>query len=330
MRTRNTIDFKDFVMDQIRHRYAPVGKISDDNKFIYNIFDNEIYYEDLVLLNDNLKLLKGEDEAYSNYYPTFIKTKTAWKILKKGLPESLKDIKKVRSPKIKKLAKTIQSKKIKLAVVGYGGAMSNILYNLGLVSDQHRTPLFEKLLIIEPEKWSLTNIFRIAKPLMHKGFSRFENVDGDNTVYKIQTFDVEEKLVDEEIELRAEYLNKEEALKLKEEGYIFIGAPDFKTREMLQEIGATFIMTGHANNNIRITKNPILNGGAIVETYGTIDIGVLISNFWLATFALLDIFANQDVQSLPDDTELYKFNFDEYFSAEECKKLKESFKEELN
>jgi hypothetical protein len=321
--------FKDYLMEQIRHRYSRVGMISDDNAFIHQIFDEDVQFKDFVFLNENLKLLKGDIGEYNKYLPTYLTTETFWKIMKKGLPESLKRIKKISQPKVKKLIDTIFGKKLKLCVVGYGGAMSNILYNFSIIAEQHRAPLFEEIVAYEPEKWAFTNILRIGKPILHKGFSRFENLTGDNTVFKLKTIDVEERIVNDFLESRIEYLDQESAKELRDQGYIFIGAPDLKTRKVLHEIGAQFLMIGHANDQIRITKNPVLGNGLVQETYGSIDIGILLMNFWFATFHLLDIFANQDIKDITDDTELFKFKFLENFSDQECAEIKKEFEEEL-
>ena len=322
--------FRDYLEDQIRHRYSEKGLISDDNEFLFHLFDEDYYYEsDKVFLNENLRLLKGDNINYNEYIPKYMYTKTFWKIMSKGLPESLNNIKSIRNKKLETIVKKVSKKGIKLCSVGYGGASTNILFNLYLINNIHKTPLFEELKIYEPDNWALSNIFRIGKPILHQAFSRFTNISGNDTIYKIQTLNLEKDLVKNKLEARASYLTEEEALKLEEEGFIFIGAPDFKTREMLERIGATFIMTGHANNSVRLTKNPVLSGGAIIETYGSIDIGVLLMNFWMATFNLLDALANKEIHKLENDTEIFKTDFNTAYTEKEIEIFKKGFTKEL-
>ena len=324
------IYFRDYLMDQIRHRYSEKGLISDDNEFLYNLFNEDYYYENgKIFLNENLKLLKGDNINYNEYIPSYIYTKTFWKVMSKGLPESLKDIKGIKSKKLETVVKKVSKKGIKLCSVGYGGASTNILFNLYLINNIHKTPLFEELRIYEPDNWALSNIFRIGKPILHQAFSRFTNISGNDTIFKIQTLGLEKDLVKNRLEAKALYLTEKEALKLKDEGFIFIGAPDFRTRKILEKIGATFIMTGHANNSVRLTKNPVLSGGAIIETYGSIDVGVLLMNFWLATFNLLDALANKEIHKLENDTELFKIDFNTAYTEKEIENFKKGFTKEL-
>jgi len=323
--------FKEYLMEQIRHRYAPVGKISDDNEIIANLFNDEFdVEEDVSVLNENINLLIPELLGdYQSSHPKYLETKNFWKVMKKSLPESLEKIKKIKSREIESLIKKINKKHLKLCFVGFGGANSNLLYNMGLISRVNNKSIVDEIYVIEPENWAFTNILRVGKPVLDKARSRFSNLAESESFQKIETIDETEKSVSSDYFLtEVDYLTKEKILSLKEEGYIFIGAPDFSTRNLLQECDADFLMIGHSGNSIRITKNPTING-AVVETYGSIDIGILLMNLWAATFNLLDILANQNVEEIVEGTELFSFDFDSNFSEEDCIKIKKKYKKEL-
>jgi hypothetical protein len=87
-------------------------------------------------------------------------------------------------------------------------------------------------------------------------------------------------------------------------------------------------MVGHSGNSVRITKNPIIGVG-VEETYGTIDVPVLLCNLWAATYMLIKTL-NEGfgyINELPEDHELYHFNFNNVSDTKK-NRIKKLFKEE--
>ncbi|NPA45037.1 MAG: hypothetical protein GXO49_05850, partial [Chlorobi bacterium] len=196
---------------------------------------------------------------------------------------------------------------------------------------------FQNLFIFENDILETTNIFRIGKPLVNKSISRFEKYKLNSLKYqtnseflkvlpKIYTFN-EESQLSKKNHLIKKYFTINDAKEILEnyENVIFIGAPDFETRQALYEMNAPFLMVGHSNNTISITKCPKIEG-LITETYGSIDIPVLIMNLWGASYKLIELFTNENINSIEPDTNLFRFNFDS-LTDEEKNNLKEKFKE---
>jgi hypothetical protein len=225
---------------------------------------------------------------------------------------------------LKKNFKTLKDNELDVVFIGYGGAVSNILYNLSILSDTFTIDeIFYSGKIYEKDNWALTNILRISKPLMYKSFSKYSGVT--SRVSKLLTLDIEKKLFGD-LEINLNYLDEENVKSILKEdpNTIFIGAPDFKTRKILAESGAHFIMVGHNNNTISIKKNPTIHE-TMIETYGTIDVPVLLLNLWAATYKLIDLLADPDqVFKANDNTEFFSFNFDD-LNDDQVKSLKEGF-----
>jgi len=323
------IKFQEFLKEAIRHRYATKSLLSNDNDFLTEAFDINVNLENKVIFNPNIVPLLGGD--YNSFQiPEYIGSKGFWKTMEvMGIEKGILKEESFKSKNLKDLIKKVNNKKLKVCFIGYGGMSTNVLYNLNIINLATNMPIFNDVQIFENDNWALTNLFRIGKPMIHKTFSRFEeDFFEDESCPKIFTIDDEKRVAENFFEVNKKYLEENEARKMIEEGYLFIGAPDFKTRKMLQEIGANFIMIGHSGNGVRITKNPIIQSGAVTETYGSIDISTLLMNLWGATFKLLPILAKKDIEEIEDDEELFKFNFDD-INQNEIKEIREMFNEEL-
>ncbi len=333
------IYLKDEIMEYIRQKYAPISKIGADNEIIHKIFDyvNEDEAKELVekagpVFNPNLLILQEEFNELAKYKYQFTSPllltdylmSNGMKEVAKyaGLNWAVKELP-YASKELKKKFKMMKDQQIDLVVIGYGGAMSNILWNLTvlLLTFSELDP-FNSIRLYEKDELSFTNILRFGKPIVHKAFSQFELQD--EVLPKHFITDLEYHLAPE-FEKTQEFLNKETAEKLMEElnNPVFIGAPDFETRKFLQEIGAKFFFIGHGDNEVSITHQPDIHF-AVQETYGTIDIPVLLTNLWLATYKLIDILSEEKDYEVNE--EIWKFNFDSLTSTQ-LKNIQESFKE---
>jgi len=338
----NRMHFKDYMREQLRHRFAPTSKLGVDNDIIINIMDSSSndpeWVENLIenkggLFNPNLKLLNiglNEIDPYNilaEKYPPFV--------LKKGFASFMQE---AGIPKgyysnyfggksLKTKWKKLQNKNLNVVVIGYGGAMSNILFNLSLLADAFdHSVIFDSISIVEPDNWSLTNIMRVSKPIMHRAFSRYQLTT--DTLKKLMIIDKEIEL-GEEGELIDGYLDADliDQILEKNPDTIFIGAPNFETRKTLEEKGAHFIMIGHSGNRIRMTKNPVIHAG-VEETYGTIDVPVLLCNLWVATYKLVELLQDPDaIRAAEPDHEFFEYDFDEV-APEKVELIKKDFMEE--
>jgi len=344
--------FVEYLQEEIRHRFSEKSELGSDNVFIHRIFDldsndpdevKKVLQKNGIVFNPNLAFLNpgiadvcnqdlSSDELYPSYLLTdgFTNYMTGAGISKtyfKDLPFAssvLKNYFKASG------SKSIPAKDLEIVMIGFGGAMSNILWNLTILQDVFDArPLFKNLSIYEKDNWALTNIFRVGKQVMHKAFSRFQT--RGNVVSKLDTIDKEFDLSDSTTLVR-DYLSKDEIDKIIENNpdTIFIGAPDFSTRKYLAEKGANFIMVGHSGNSIRITKCPNISEG-VVETYGSIDTPVLLLNLWVATYKLIELFSNPEkIYNAENGEELFEFDYNQ-LSKKKKNEIKKGFewKEEI-
>jgi len=337
------IYLRNFLEEAIRQRYAPISQLGADNEIIFNKFSrNEIHSmifdENIPIFNNNIAMMSGFTSAAQQDYSPIL--------FRKGFPEYLKKMRLNEklfgnfwiTRQLRDEIEKIINKKYTLVVIGYGGAMQNILYNLFMFSKYLKIyPWFQNLFLFENDILETTNIFRIGKPLVNKSLSRFEKYKTDNLNYqidnnflkvlpKIYAFNEESQLAKKNHLIKKYFtINDAKEILEKYENVIFIGAPDFETRQALHEMNAPFIMIGHSNNAVSITKCPKIEG-LITETYGSIDIPVLLMNLWGASYKFIELLANSNINLIEPDTNIFRFDFDS-LNDEEKKYLKEKFKE---
>ena len=343
-----TVYFKDFLKEAIRHRFAEVSLLGADNDIIHNITEYQsnnpewiknILNEKGIIFNPNLTYYNAGIQDVTGQYPENIVTHPDYILapgFKKymelaGIPKRYFKELPFASKSLKKEFGKIPEKKLDIVFIGYGGAVSNILGNLSLLSETFNiNPIFNSVSIFEKENWAFTNTLRLGKQVLHKSFSKFVVDDDESTAKKLLTVDNEIKLAST-FEMYYKYLEEEDVKEILEKNpdTLFIGAPNLETRRMLKRLGAHFIMVGHSGNSIRITKNPNVHEG-VVETYGTIDVPVLLLNLWVATYKLIDLINSGDL--FGPEGEKFEFNFDEYLNEnpKALKKLQKGFKFEEN
>jgi len=105
-----------------------------------------------------------------------------------------------------------------------------------------------------------------------------------------------------------------------DKGYTFVGAPTLATRELLQD--APFYFLGHSDYEVDITYRPQLVSTLSVETYGSIDIPVLLINLTLATAAFIKVLASDD--EYQPDQRLLNFDMNTWVQSNP-EKLKELY-----
>jgi hypothetical protein len=336
------IYLKEHLQEILRQKYAPKSKIGADNTIIHKIFNyidedeaKEIVASSGIVFNPNLLLMQEEFDLLATYkyrpqigpgepllYDYMSSEGLPFVAQKAGLGWATKELP-YASRELKRKFEEIKKKNFDLVVVGYGGAMSNVLWNLFLLANTFEVfSLFNRIIIFEKDELSFSNILRFGKPVIHRAFSNLE-VEED-VINKPLLLTQEYRLSSTSVTVYKEFLTKNNVKKIMElDNPLIIGAPNFETRALLQEVDAPFLFIGHGNNEVTLTHKPNIHF-AVQETYGTIDVPVLLVNLWLATYAFVASLAENDPQSFTQNQELFKFNFDE-LSEEEVNKAKAAF-----
>ena len=341
----NTIFFNDYVAEQIRHRYAETSVYGVDNNIIRKLHEHVSIFAGINqnfenLYNPNLLFLHPslwktgvrfyQKHAY-NFIPRYTYNPEFKKLAKRSvgiddIVDDINDIPYFHSRELYQMLKSIKKEKMNLVVIGYGGAMANFLWNLSVIAKYLSiTNLFKQITIYEKETLTFTNLLRIGKPIAWLTKEReleyitalsqgAEDVPAfiPDKFTKPQLIVTEETLLAHDFRIVNRYLTQND---IDASGKtIYIGAPNFETRNMLHGAGVPFFMIGHSDNRVQISKTPyVLNNGLTTETYGKIKIPELLMNLQLATTTFIKILSAgyDEVNELPHDTVLWTHDFDE-------------------
>ncbi len=301
-RNEGTIKVFDKLYEEIRHRYAPDSIIKGalDNHAIHQLFtkkDFKVLKKYKTCFNPNtLVIIPNLSQVFPIPY-TGRKSETIYHnqyvrdycIATTGIdPMTIEGKAEIHS-----ILKAIQAKGMKLAVIGYGGAMINFLWNVYLLAflSDFNEPIFEEICVFEKEAISFTNILRLGKPILLESYlSIYLNESG--TLNKLNLIREEFQLA-KDVTLIEDYLTEAEDLKeLVDNDFVLVGAPNFEARKLLED--SNFFFFGHANNELEIFFQPIVNTELTFESYGSIDVPVLLSNIAAGTIEMLRIFTSFD------------------------------------
>ena len=303
------INVQEALKEKIRMRYAPDSLLPfDDNKIITGYFNDRSSWtpeqlQTANIMNPNISKMDIRllgNETAETYAPTHFTN-----ALMRHILEDL-DL----TPTAETLQK-VKDQKLKLSVIGYGGAMINMLYNLTLW--QHELSvigLFDKLIIFEKDNIETTNLMRLGKEVVFEYYPKIPGVEGSITALpKLMLLREEKELVAKnKPNLFNRWMTAEDAQVLDEAGYIFVGAPTFDARVFLQD--KQFYFIGHGNTEVDVTLAPQVNVSLGNETYGTVDIPVLLLNFHIATAAWLKHLASGEQAEF--DTDIFRFDLKTY------------------
>jgi len=291
-----TVNVMEKIQEEIRHRYAESSIIKHalDNDVISKLGKSNfrLLKRFTTYMNPNLLIL---NPSLTNTFPISYngnKSKTIYfnDTIKKycidvvGYDPTTPEGK----AKVHSLLDSIAQKNLKICIVGYGGAMINFLWNTYLLAfiSSYNDPIFEEITIFEKDNISLTNILRISKPVILDSFLNIHCND-DGSLPKIRLIQEEFQLT-KKMSLFKRYLEDEKEVKrLVKDGFVFIGAPNFEARILLQD--APFYFLGHANNELEIFYQPLVNTELTFESYGSIDVPVLLANLAVGTIKMLEI-----------------------------------------
>ena len=206
---------------------------------------------------------------------------------------------------LRRLLAKVKSKKHRISLIGYGGMGINLVHFISLMCERVDIKhIFRSLKIYEEDNLSFSNTFRI-----YKDITRYPStISAQN---KLKLFD--ETNLSKEIKLvnsrfNTDHLHKDE---------LYIGAPDFATRDILREYN--FIFTGHKDDSVVLVSKPLVNDAMTIESYGSINLATFFLNLIAVTLELLKQlgeFGNR--ATLPENTLLYKYSILEDQKRTEC------------
>jgi hypothetical protein len=188
------------------------------------------------------------------------------------------------------------------------------------------TRIFKKIVIFEKDDLDFSNVLRMGKPMIFDYSPDFiKSYDPEvNTIKllkKINMVNIEKELsVERKLVLFSDWLKNQSADYIDQNGYFFVGAPTLETRQMLAN--KKFFFMGHSDYEVDITYSPQSISTLAVETYGSVDIPVLLINLQIATAAFIKILANGEDHDV--DTRLLNFDMKKWVD-ENPEKLKELY-----
>jgi len=308
-----------FLANELRMRYSPESILPyDDNRVIHRFFENQ--YEaaeakNFRVMNNNISRM-----SYNISRSMGPDMESLPQSLTDPLTQHLLDELDIR-PTADDF-KAIRDKNLKMCVVGYGGAMVNMMYNMYTwAMELSEIKLFEKIVVFEKDTIDFSNILRMGKPLVfdyNPGFiSLYDSeVNSVKTLKKGNMLTVEKELAkSRKLILLSDWLQAESAEYMHNQGYFFVGAPTLDTRTILQD--KQFYFMGHSDYEVDIVHSPQDISSLAVETYGSVDIPVLLINLQIATAAFIKILAGDMAHERNE--KLLSFDMKKYIEENEDK-----------
>ncbi len=304
------VKLRDYLANEIRMRFSTDSIMPyDDNKAIHKLLTagglENSEAEGMKLMNPNIimmskQLIINQPFEKTKVDVSFEAAETRRLLEELDIIPTKEDFQKIRE------------KDINLALVGYGGAMINMLHNMYLWSmELGETRVFRNIVVFEKDTIDFSNVARLGKPIIFDFVPNFVSNETDHqairTLDKVSLITKEEELSKRKrIVSFDDWLQDKHVGSLKSKNYIIVGAPDLDTRQMLTENEAQFYFMGHSNYEVDITYQPEITSSLVVENYGSIDIPVLLTNLQLATAAFIKQLAWGEV---PEKNQKV-FNFD--------------------
>ena len=285
------VKLKEYLANEVRMRFSPESILPfDDNTIIHQLLTGEINTQvakDAKLMNPNIikmsrKLLLNQEFVGQIVDPSFDSSITKEIMQELDVVPTQEDFQKIRD------------KDINLCLVGYGGAMVNMLHNMySWAMELSEVRIFKNIVIFEKDTVDFSNLVRFGKPIAFDytaEFASFNSNERSNikTLKKLSMVSHEKELSKKrKIISFVEWLKDTHAESLNAKNYILVGAPDLETRQMLNDMDSKFYFIGHSNYEVDITFQPEITSGLVVENYGSIDIPVLLINLQIATGAFI-------------------------------------------
>lgn len=197
---------------------------------------------------------------------------------------------------------TIKANDVHITSIGYGGFSINLFTFMAMLAQRAGVfKPFKHVTIYEDDTITLLNAFRIYK--------RLDNITtrrNNRTQLKLQLFQELEMNLTQDLTRVAERFNSHHIA--QHSGELLFGAPDFDTRQLLEN--EQFLFTGHGGDEVEFISRPIVDMSITSETYGSINLTTFFLNMIKAAESFIHIVATAD--TLPSNQSVWKFNVKEH------------------
>lgn len=196
----------------------------------------------------------------------------------------------------------IKANNVHITSIGYGGFSINLFTFMAMLAQRAGVyKPFKHVSIYEDDTLTLLNAFRIYKRL-----DQVPTRKSNRAQLKLQLFQDLEMTLTQELTRVNERFKPEHIA--KHSGELLFGAPDFETRQLLEN--EQFLFTGHGGDEVEFISRPIVDTSLTTETYGSINLVTFFLNMLKASEHFIHIVAN--AESLPSNTSVWKFNTKEF------------------
>jgi hypothetical protein len=303
----HTINIADIIADKIKVRYAEITEATMGSKnMVVDAFYPTYVRQSLISQNPRRQPLSKKCSAIS---PFIANELNVYNVQIDDLTKMLGYTKK----NLKDLLESLKTKHLDLALVGLGGTGMNFMHwATELANYTNSINIFQNIQIYDADTVDITNIFRFPQILNP------ERAYYNDTIYKIDmlpsTSILAHNIGKSSYFIEFRHLVKSDgSLYNLAKDYIFYGAPDIKTREMLHSIpGIRFISGTHGDNDCQLYIKPEQDSELQIESYGMINLSVFFMNQLRLTIEFLTLLAsNKDLTQ----TELvFEYSFDKEYS----------------
>nr|DAT37765.1 MAG TPA: hypothetical protein [Caudoviricetes sp.] len=275
-------------------------KLLLDNYISY-LFSRDLGYQSNILaaMSSYVERYRTKDFTLSRFFERWLRLKRIpLEQQLKNLGYNLKDI--------KKDLLAVKKKKLDIVSIGYGGMMCNVFENLiELCEILNINNIFHSISIFEQETLEASNMLRLNTA---ESFSLLTDNSiinrSNNTRLILGKLSLINRgklvsLASTSLRLYNNYFRLNEFLHMNHKNLdpyhcVYIGAPDFETRQIFAKKYLRFLALLHQNDNVSIIAKPIANTASQVETYGSIKLAQFFMNCLVATVEFIKILATRD------------------------------------
>ena len=275
-------------------------KLLLDNYVPY-LFSRDLGYQSNILaaMTSYVEIFRTKDFTLSRFFERWLKLKRI--PLEQQLKNLGYDLK-----SIKKDLLAVKKKKLDIVSIGYGGMMCNVFENLiELCSILNMNNIFHSISIFEQETLEASNMLRLNTA---ESFSLFTDNSiinrSNNTKLILGKLSLINRgklvsLASTSLRLHNSYFRLNEFLHTNHKNLdpyhcVYIGAPDFETRQIFAKKYLRFLALLHQNDSVSIIAKPIANTASQIETYGSIKLAQFFMNCLVATVEFIKILATRD------------------------------------
>ena len=203
----------------------------------------------------------------------------------------------------------------RIAVVGVGGFMTNLLYIIATASRLHLEQQGvnterQLITIVDDDVFTADNVPRImmdmsdmpTDPIMVEDFMHNDRIMSKTYIVS------RNRLLQQAFSFQSNntYMNRH-LLRTYRNGTdhrLFIGSPDIQTRKLMHEEEANFLFFGHHGDTCEIWYRPDVEVDLVTETYGKMDVRAFWAGVFDMTLNFMDIL--MEMQRMKYDDESYE------------------------